>query len=397
VFQSFKYADTEDLGGLDVPGVMKLLQNLNLSFEKDSMEMQSVEAMVRDCHTDPTTGLIGLSEVEFLVSAVREFMVHTKRKRERELKVEYQLSDAIFAQFRSQLIRFHASFQQLDDDHSGKLDPNEAMNLLSHFGCITSGMPMEKKLRAQALVSRYLADSEEHLLAFDRFLCVVQDLRFIGLEEKVEIVQTCFNQYDRDQSGLLTIKEICQILMDLGIRPRSLSEQEAMAQLIEEADSNGSGTLSYEDLLLLVQRILERIGELNRQELLQKAEALGFSTKQAHALWETFEALDASDDGLMDVSEVAEAVSLMKWQISAAKLHRHVSEIDADGNGQLDFIEFLHLMRRMLDDVQTPGLVKIKTEESVIPRNREEEASEAVKRTRGNLASSGPVASRKRP
>lgn len=393
VFQSFKYADTEDLGGLDGERVMKLLQNLNLAFEKNSSERHTVESMVRDCNADPITGLIGLSEVEFLVSAVREFMLQSKRRRERELKVEYQLSDAIFNQFRSQLIRFHKSFQELDGDDSGKLDPHEAMNLLSHFGCITSGMPLEQKLRAQALVSRYLGESEEHLLSFDRFLCVVQDLRLIGMEEKVEIVQSYFNQYDRDQSGQLTIKEICQILMDLRIQPRSLSEQEAMAQLIEETDSNGSGTMSVEDLLLLVQRILERIGELNRAELLQKAEALGFSTKQAHDLWHTFEALDSSEDGLIDVAEVAEAVSLMKWQISANKLHRHVAELDADGNGQLDFIEFLHLMRRMLDDVAAAGPVKIKTEELTSPRNRPaEEDDSAQKRTRtGGAPTSNPV------
>lgn len=390
VFQSFKYADTEDLGGLDGERLMKLLQNLNLAFEKDSSERQTVEAMVRDCNTDPTTGLIGLSEVEFLVSAVREFMVQSKRRRERELKVEYQLSDAIFNQFRSQLIRFHQSFQELDDDHSGKLDPHEAMNLLSHFGCITSGMPLEQKLRAQALVSRYLGESEEHLLSFDRFLCVVQDLRLIGMEENIEIVQSHFNQYDRDQSGQLTIKEICQILMDLKIQPRSLSEQEAMAQLIEETDSNGSGTLSVEDLLLLVQRILERLGELNRSELLQKAEALGFSTKQAHDLWHTFEALDSSEDGLIDVAEVAEAVSLMKWQISANKLHRHVAELDADGNGQLDFIEFLHLMRRMLDDVAVVP-VKMKTEEPSSPRNRPEEDDSTQKRSGRGAPTSNPV------
>jgi len=328
--------------------------------------------------------------VEFLVSAVREFMVQSKRRRERELKVEYQLSDAIFNQFRSQLIRFHQSFQELDDDHSGKLDPHEAMNLLSHFGCITSGMPLEQKLRAQALVSRYLGESEEHLLSFDRFLCVVQDLRLIGMEENIEIVQSHFNQYDRDQSGQLTIKEICQILMDLKIQPRSLSEQEAMAQLIEETDSNGSGTLSVEDLLLLVQRILERLGELNRSELLQKAEALGFSTKQAHDLWHTFEALDSSEDGLIDVAEVAEAVSLMKWQISANKLHRHVAELDADGNGQLDFIEFLHLMRRMLDDVAVVP-VKMKTEEPSSPRNRPEEDDSTQKRSGRGAPTSNPV------
>ena len=398
VFQSFKYADTEDLGGLSVTGVMKMLQNLNLTFEKGSEERQTVEAMASDCRKDPATGLIGLSEVEFLVSAVREFMVQSKRRRERELKVEYQLPDALFQQFRSQLIQFHVSFKDLDDDDSGKLDPNEAMNLLTHFGCITSGMPLEKKLRAQAIVSRYLLDAEQHLLSFDRFLCVVQDLRVLGMEEKVEIVQSHFNQYDRDQSGLLTIKEICQILMDLKIQPRSLSEQEAMAQLIEEADSNGSGTLSVEDLLLLVQRILERIGELNRAELLQKAEALGFTRKQAQALWETFEALDVSQDGLMDIMEVGQALSLMKWQMSAAKLERHIMVLDADGNGQLDFVEFLQLMRRMLDDVQAPAAVKIKAEEPGSPRRPEEDGSAEntpQKRGRGAVSLS-PVAPKKR-
>lgn len=401
VFQVFKYADKEDLGALNVDAVMKCLQDLNLAFEKDSLERQAVEAMVRDCYHDPVTGLIALSEVEFLVSAVREFMVQSKRRRERELKVEYQLPDALFHQFRSQLIRFHKSFKELDDDDSGKLDPAEAMNLLTHFGCITSGMPLDKKLRAQAIVSRHLLDSEEHLLSFDRFLCVVQDLRVLGMEEKVEIVHSHFNQYDRDQVGLLPIKDICQILLDLRIQPRSLSEQEAMAQLIEEADS-GSGRLTVEDLLLLVQRILERIGELNRQELLSKAEALGFTSKQASALWETFEALDVSQDGLMDVMEVGQALSLMKWQISANKLQRHVDDLDADGNGQLDFMEFLHLMRRMLDDVQTP-VMKKSGEEPVLPRRSsmlEEdptgEGTASPRRGRGAITSSSPAAPKKR-
>lgn len=123
----------------------------------------------------------------------------------------------------------------------------------------------------------------------------------------------------------------------LGFVPPSIKYQ---CWQLQEADSNGSGTLSVEagnGLLVLflfgvvplfwwtsgfavvgrgtcfrwgirggtlasktrapfwmkiheVQRILERIGELNRAELLQKAEALGFTRKQAQALWETFEA-----------------------------------------------------------------------------------------------------------
>ncbi len=61
-----------------------------------------------------------------------------------------------------------------------------------------------------------------------------------------------------------------------------------------------------------VQRILERIGELNRAELLQKAEALGFTRKQAQALWETFEAwmIDVCFNGGWE-----EDVSLDGWLV----------------------------------------------------------------------------------
>ncbi|CAJ1437845.1 unnamed protein product [Effrenium voratum] len=168
VFQAWKYADKEDVGALSTEAVLKLLEDLNLAFQKGTLERHYVEAMVQDCHTDPVTGLVGLPEVEFLVSAVREFMVQCQRRTERELQVQYELSDLMFHQpfgaieldpedqehpnvggFRSQLIRFHeprpkppvqsadsvtserradseGSFKELDDDDSGVLDPNEA-------------------------------------------------------------------------------------------------------------------------------------------------------------------------------------------------------------------------------------------------------------------------------
>ncbi|CAE7941705.1 proP [Symbiodinium sp. KB8] len=358
VFQAWKYADKEDAGGLKPDAVMQLLEDLQLAFGKDSLERQNVEAMVSDCRTDPATGLIGLTEVEFLVSAVREYMMQTQRSQERKLQVEYQLSDSMFQEFRSQLIRFHESFVELDDDDSGALDENEAMNLLTHFGCLSnvSSMSIEKKLQAEEIIEWYLNASEDHTLSFSRFLSVVKRLRTLGMDEKMDAVESLFNHYDRDRSGKLTIKDVCQILMHLEIKPRSVLEQENMAQLIEEADSEGSGHLNVNELLLLVQRINERIAELDRMEILKKAQALNFTRKQASTLRETFEELDEDREGLVPINQVEQALAKMRWQIPGARLQRYVNEIDVDGNGHLDFLEFLHLMRRVLDDVQNSGM-----------------------------------------
>mmetsp|Transcript_61821 Transcript_61821/g.144782 ORF Transcript_61821/g.144782 Transcript_61821/m.144782 type:complete len:873 (+) Transcript_61821:80-2698(+) len=358
VFQAWKYADKEDAGGLKPDAVLQLLEDLQLAFGKDSLERQNVEAMVSDCRTDPATGLIGLTEVEFLVSAVREYMTQTQRSQERKLQVEYQLSDSMFQEFRSQLIRFHESFVELDDDDSGALDENEAMNLLTHFGCLSnvSSMSIEKKLQAEEIIEWYLNASEDHTLSFSRFLSVVKRLRTLGMDEKMDAVESLFNHYDRDRSGKLTIKDVCQILMHLDIKPRSVLEQENMAQLIEEADSGGSGHLNVNELLLLVQRINERIAELDRMEILKKAQALNFTRKQASTLRETFEELDEDREGLVPINQVEQALAKMRWQIPGARLQRYANEIDADGNGHLDFLEFLHLMRRVLDDVQNSGM-----------------------------------------
>ncbi|OLP98221.1 Proline/betaine transporter [Symbiodinium microadriaticum] len=260
VFQAWKYADKEDAGGLKPDAVMQLLE---------------------------ATGLIGLTEVEFLVSAVREYMMQTQRSQERKLQVEYQLSDSMFQEL--------PSFVELDDDDSGALDENEADSL--QFLELNAGMSIEKKLQAEEIIEWYLNASEDHTLSFSRFLSVVKRLRTLGMDEKM--VESLFNHYDRDRSGKLTIKE-------------------NMAQLIEEADSEGSGHLNVNELLLLVQRINERIAELDRMEILKKAQALNFTRKQASTLRETFEELDEDREGLVPINqaEVEQALAKMRgWQI----------------------------------------------------------------------------------
>lgn len=82
-----------------------------------------------------------------------------------------------------------------------------------------------------------------------------------------------------------------------------------------------------------------------------KAEAMGFTRKQANTLRQAFDTLDSTGDGSLGVQEVEVAVGLMEWHVSSAKLSRIIDEVDTDGTGQLDFIGFLSLMRRVDEEV----------------------------------------------
>jgi len=270
----------------------------------------------------------------------------------------------VFQEFRSQLISFHQCFQDLDEDHSGYLDFEEALNLLTQFGCLSKSMPPENRQKAQDLLNKYCVATDsgswETRLTFVQFLHVVRTVRSMEMGSKTDAVNTLFRAYDRNRhmdqdpatTPALSIKAVCCILDDMGIRPRSLVEQEAMAMLIEDADADGSGELDESELLFLVQRITERVQEMAREDQNKKGQELRFNQREINKLRQAFEALDDQGDGSLGISEVERAIAMAGVSIPHAKAVRLIEEIDEDASGQLEFTEFMSLMRRIEDDLR---------------------------------------------
>eukprot|EP00930_Biecheleria_cincta_P053662 TRINITY_DN3926_c0_g2_i1.p1 TRINITY_DN3926_c0_g2~~TRINITY_DN3926_c0_g2_i1.p1 ORF type:complete len:952 (-),score=220.26 TRINITY_DN3926_c0_g2_i1:26-2881(-) len=344
LFQAWKRHDDDDSGTMDEGEVLELLEDMGLT-PKPGVERQHVMNLISDA-TDASTGTITFPEVEYLMSSVREYMVRSRRTQERDIKAKECLSAELFTEFRTQLLSFYSQYTEMDDDGSGSLDTDEILNLLQLFGCLSNAMDVAKKEKVMEMVDRQLALSPTGSLGFAQFVRVIKNLRQMEMQEKSDAVQTLFNQYDKDKSGDLSIKEICAILMDLHIQPRSLSEQEAMAQLIDEADRDGSGELNVQELLFLVQRIGERVVEMRREEEYRIAKALNFSLGKVNEFRRAFDTLDASGDGYLSASEVLGAVSILRWKITDAKFAKVMEEVDEDGSGQLDFAEFLMLLRK---------------------------------------------------
>mmetsp|Transcript_56157 Transcript_56157/g.100006 ORF Transcript_56157/g.100006 Transcript_56157/m.100006 type:complete len:923 (-) Transcript_56157:138-2906(-) len=398
VFQAWKYVDTEDVGALSPSDVMKLLEDLHLANPENTVEWGGIQAMIRDCNTDPVTELIAFSEVEFLISTVREDRTRSRRLQERRLEAEYHIIPSLFSEFRSQLISFHTCFCDLDEDASGYLDNEEAMNLLSHFGCLSNSMPVERKEKIQDLLNSYSVLSEngrwETRLTFVQFLTIVRTIRELEMEDKRDAVNTLFSTYDRDNSGDLCIKEVCCVLDDMGIHPHSLPEQEAMAMLIEESDADGSGELNVSELLFLVQRITERVQEMTAEEHNKRGQELRFSLKETNKLRQAFEALDVQGDGSLGVTEVERAIAMAGSNVPHHKAVKIIEEIDDDDSGQLDFCEFLTLMRKIEDEILLTQGHRNQSQSSDLPRqvtiglDEKEDKDGPAEARRGTVANS---------
>lgn len=358
VFQAWKRLDADDTGALPPGQAMQFLEDLGLSKAVGSHERALAEAALAELHRD-AGGLISFHEAEFAAQQLRQHEQAARRRREREIQAQYSLSPGIFKEFRSQLVDLYTQFKLLDEDDSGTLDVGEVTNLLGEFGCNLT--VDDAHVASEVIVSEATGQD----ITFPEFLSVIRRLRAAAMRSKLEEVVALFNRYDVDKSEELDVKEVCSILVELGLQPKTSLEQDNIAQLIEEVDVDGSGQLNLMELLHMVQRIEERLVQLQRESENQHAVSLGFQPKTTAALRRAHEVLDTSHNGYLGTAEVERAVQLMGWRVTAKKVQRLLEEVDADGSGQLDFKEFLVFMRKVEDEVRGTGPRQLAAAEEV--------------------------------
>ena len=68
------------------------------------------------------------------------------------------------------------------------------------------------------------------------------------------------------------------------------------------------------------------------------------SKEQIEEFKEAFAMFDVDGDEAIDINELGALMESMGYSISKQELAQHIKAVDADGNGTLDFSEFLTLM-----------------------------------------------------
>ncbi|TRY79978.1 hypothetical protein TCAL_07547 [Tigriopus californicus] len=130
-----------------------------------------------------------------------------------------------------------------------------------------------------------------------------------------------FQEFDKDGSGTISTKELLPILRAIGQNPT----EDEILNLVIEFDMNGDGTIDFEEFLEMMTKQSKDID-------------------QTQEIKEAFKIFDRDGNGYIDAKELKMVVTRMGEALTAAEAEEFMQEADINGDGKLDYEEFLKMM-----------------------------------------------------
>ncbi|XP_015267814.1 PREDICTED: troponin C, skeletal muscle isoform X1 [Gekko japonicus] len=143
-------------------------------------------------------------------------------------------------------------------------------------------------------------------------------------EEMIAEFKAAFDMFDADGGGDISTKELGTVMRMLGQTPT----KEELDAIIEEVDEDGSGTIDFEEFLVMMVRQM-------------KEDAKGKSEEE---LAECFRIFDRNADGYLDAEELIEIFRASGETVSEEEIDWLMKDGDKNNDGRIDFDEFLKMM-----------------------------------------------------
>ncbi len=140
------------------------------------------------------------------------------------------------------------------------------------------------------------------------------------IEEQIAEFKEAFTTFDKDGDGMITIKEMGELLHSLGQIPTETEKQELMSSVDITLDKIDFGDFLYLMTLKMQHTDME-------QELI-------------HA----FRVFDRDGNGNISAAELKYVMSNIGESITDEEIDAMIQEADTDNDGQINYHEFIRMM-----------------------------------------------------
>ncbi|CAN0890581.1 unnamed protein product [Linum grandiflorum] len=123
------------------------------------------------------------------------------------------------------------------------------------------------------------------------------------------------------QSGCITTKELGTVMRSLGQNPTEAELQD----MINEVDADGNGTIDFPEFLNLMARKMK-------------------DTDSEEELKEAFRVFDKDQNGFISAAELRHVMTNLGEKLTDEEVDEMIREADVDGDGQINYEEFVKVM-----------------------------------------------------
>lgn len=141
--------------------------------------------------------------------------------------------------------------------------------------------------------------------------------------DQLQQLKEIFNRFDMDQDGSLTLLELAALLRSLGLKPGG----DQVHVLSAKIDSNGNGSIEFDELVDAI------LPDLNEEVLLNQEQ-----------LMEVFQSFDRDGNGYITAAELAGSMAKMGHPLTYRELTEMMQEADMNGDGVISFNEFASIL-----------------------------------------------------
>ncbi|KAL0266997.1 UNVERIFIED_CONTAM: hypothetical protein PYX00_009385 [Menopon gallinae] len=154
--------------------------------------------------------------------------------------------------------------------------------------------------------------------------------KFKITKRQMKELRDAFMVFDKDGDGRITKDELGRVMRSLG----QFATEEELQQMLKEIDFDGDGHFSFEEF---VQLLLG--GDHLGGTLLDNTPA-----DEEKELRDAFRVFDKHNRGFISATDLRAVLQCLGEQLSEEEIEEMIREVDVDGDGRIDFGEFVRAL-----------------------------------------------------
>ncbi|XP_046567507.1 calmodulin-A-like isoform X1 [Haliotis rubra] len=152
-------------------------------------------------------------------------------------------------------------------------------------------------------------------------------------ESQIRELREAFRLFDKDGDGSISTDELGTVMRNLGQFPSG----DELKDMITEIDIDGDGTFTFEEFV----QVMANMGGISSEQSEEDEE---------EELRQAFTVFDKSGCGYITASDLRAVLQCMGEDLTEEEIDEMIAEVDIDGDGRIDFEEFIACMKEEKDE-----------------------------------------------